>query len=360
MYHNLNTLTIFPERLEHNFRVLSALQPSIVVVPVVKSNAYGHGIKMLAPLLNKYSTPFVCVDSLYEAYELEKHGYKKDILIMGYVDPRDIPRRRNFIYAVSTLEYAQAVLHSYSKSRLHLFLDTGMHREGIQTIETVYAREVLKRIAPYIEGVMSHLSTPDDTQISHAQISQFHRLLGELKTLGIAPEYRHICASGWLINVDNYGTLVGNLARTGIAFYGYGSEDLLPALRCTTKLIQIKEIQTGDRVGYDGTYLAEKSMKIGVLPIGYHDGMDRRLSGTGFVWVDNTLCPIIGRVSMNLTIVDISDVEGQEGQEIVFISEDKNSPLSLEQQAKRAGMIPYDILVHLNKEMFRTLSWGTK
>lgn len=139
MYHNLNTLTIFPEKLVHNFRVLSELQPDMQVVPVVKSNAYGHGIKMLAPLLNKYSTPFVCVDSLYEAYELEKHGYKKDILIMGYVDPRDIPRRRNFIYAASTLEYAQAVLHTYSKSRLHLFLDTGMHREGIQSIETVYA-----------------------------------------------------------------------------------------------------------------------------------------------------------------------------------------------------------------------------
>ncbi len=151
MYHNLNTLTIFPEKLVHNFRVLSELQPDMQVVPVVKSNAYGHGIKMLAPLLNKYSTPFVCVDSLYEAYELEKHGYKKDILIMGYVDPRDIPRRRNFIYAASALEYAQAVLRTYSKARLHLFLDTGMHREGIQSLDTVYAREILQNIASHIE-----------------------------------------------------------------------------------------------------------------------------------------------------------------------------------------------------------------
>lgn len=196
MYHNLNTLTIFPERLEHNFRVLSLLQSDVQVVPVVKSNAYGHGIKMLAPLLNKYSAPFVCVDSLYEAYELEKHGYTKDILIMGYVDPRDTPRRRNFIYAASTLEYAQALLRKYSKARLHLFLDTGMHREGIQSLETLYAREILKKIAPHIEGAMSHLSTPDNIEISHSQIVQFHTLLEELKILGISPPYKHICASG--------------------------------------------------------------------------------------------------------------------------------------------------------------------
>ena len=183
MYHNLNTLTIFPERLEHNFRVLSGLQPGVQVVPVVKSNAYGHGIKILAPLLNTYTVPFICVDSLYEAYELEKHGYKRDILIMGYVDPRDVPRRRNFLYAASTLDYAQAVLRTYSRARLHLFVDTGMHREGIQSVDTVYTREILTKIAPHIEGMMSHLSTPDNIDVSNGQISVFHHLLQHITSL---------------------------------------------------------------------------------------------------------------------------------------------------------------------------------
>lgn len=128
-YHHLNTLTIFPERLEHNFHILSHLCPGVTTAPVVKSNAYGHGIKIVAPILAKYAVPFVCVDSLYEAYELEKYGYKKDILIMGYVDPRDIPRRRNFLYAASSLEYAEALIRQYARARLHLFFDTGMHRE---------------------------------------------------------------------------------------------------------------------------------------------------------------------------------------------------------------------------------------
>jgi alanine racemase len=133
-YHHLNTLTIFPDHLRHNLSVLAKLQPDIQPVPVLKSNGYGHGIKILAPMLNDFQIPFVCIDSLYEAFELEKNGYRGDILIMGHVDPRDIPRRRNFRYAVSSLEYALALVKKFSWIRLHLFLDTGMHREGVKLI----------------------------------------------------------------------------------------------------------------------------------------------------------------------------------------------------------------------------------
>ena len=151
VYHHLNTLTIFPERLAHNFDILSQMHEGIQPVPVVKSNAYGHGIKILAPLLADYDVPFVCVDSLYEAYELEKYGYKKDVLIMGYVDPRDIQRRKNFIYAVSDLEYGSALMHQYSRMRIHLFLDTGMHREGLKIEKREERGEQIIRLAPHIE-----------------------------------------------------------------------------------------------------------------------------------------------------------------------------------------------------------------
>lgn len=180
-YHHLNTLTIFPEKLAHNFDVLSKLHHDIKPVPVLKSNAYGHGIKIIASFLSDYDVPFVCVDSLYEAYELKKYGYKKDILIMGYVDPRDIPRRKNFIYAVSDLDYAGALIKKYSRVRLHLFLDTGMRREGVCDIDTAYAEAVLTKISSRIEGVMSHLSTPDDRGVSEAQIVSFESQLSVLR-----------------------------------------------------------------------------------------------------------------------------------------------------------------------------------
>lgn len=353
-YHNLNTLTIFPEKLTHNLGVLSSLCPGIQPVPVVKSNAYGHWIKILAPLLARYAIPFICVDSLYEAYELEKYGYKKDILIMGYVDPRDIPRRKNFIYAASDLDYASAVIRTYTRARIHIFVDTGMHREGIQMLDSIFAKNILTKIRPNIEGLMSHLATPEDIDVSNNQWKTFQEFQGVLASLDIYPRYIHICASGWLIHANKYDFPIGNIARTGLAFFGYGHPDLQPALRCTTRLIQIKMIKSGEAVGYDRTYRADKTTKIWVLPMGYHDGLSRWLSNTGFVSVNGASCPVIGRVSMNLTTIDITHMTDVKiGDEVAVVSEDVESPVSLLRQVERAQIIPYDMLVHMNKEMYR-------
>lgn len=377
-YHHLNTLTVLPERLRHNLDVLAWLAPGIQPVPVVKSNAYGHGIKIVAPLLAKYDVPFVCVDSLYEAYELLKHGYKRDVLIMGYVNPRDIPRRKQFIYAVSEIEYGLALVRQYSRVRLHLFFDTGMHREGITLkplplpLSEGEGNGKESYSLPFGEGwggvciewVMSHLSTPDNMEVTNTQLASFQASLDELSAQGISPRYIHIFASGGIINVKNYtnpfhiplSTSQSQIARTWLAFYGYGHPDLLPALRLTTTLIQTKNIQAGEKVGYDGTFTAEKDMKIGVLPIGYNDGLDRRLSNIGMVSIRGTLCPIIGRVSMNLTTIDISHLEAQVGDEVLIIDEDPASPISLLAQSTSANMIPYDMLVHWNREMYRVIS----
>lgn len=120
--------------------------------------------------------------------------------------------------------------------------------------------------------------------------------------------------------------------------------------------MQIKHLKAGESAGYDGIFTAKKNMVIGILPIGYNDGLDRRFSNKGFLSIRDTLCPILGRVSMNITIIDISEVpKPLIGEEVVFISEDINSPVSLEKQAKVIDVIPYDILVHLNKEMYRKI-----
>ena len=136
------------------------------------------------------------MDSLYEAYELEKYGYKKDILIMGYVDPRDVPRRKNFIYAVSDLDYASAIIRTYSRARMHLFVDTGMHREGIQILDSILARTILTKIRPNIEGLMSHLATPEDIIFTDNQLATFQTFQTILASMDIYPKYIHICASG--------------------------------------------------------------------------------------------------------------------------------------------------------------------
>ena len=350
-YHNLNTLTIFPQHLRHNREMLEKIW-NMTCAPVIKSNAYGHGLKLLAKEWNKYDIPFVCVDSLFEAYELRRYGYKKEVLIMGFIDPDDIPREKKFHYACPDIAYAHAVIKKYKKAKLHLFLDTGMHREGMQEVP----KEGFIPLKKNIIGVMTHLSTPDNPEISQKQIDTFEKQLQQLEKHDIYPEFQHICASWGIIWLKKYTWNTGNIARTGLAYYGYGHQDLLPALRCHTRLMQIKEIHAGESVGYDGAFTAKKSMKIGVLPMGYNDGLDRRFSNIGHVMIRDFLCPILGKVSMNITMIDISKViDPVVGEEVTYISEDTESPVSLEKQAKTIGVIPYDLLVHLNKEMYRKI-----
>lgn len=290
------------------------------------------------------------MDSLFEAYELKKYGYKGDVLILGFIDPADIPRERRFHYACSSIPYALAVITQYKKAKIHLFFDTGMHREGMQDIP----REGLSLLSKNIIGIMTHLSTPDNADVTEKQIQRFDEYIQVLKKYGISPEFQHVCASGGVIECTHYRGNTGNLARTGLGYYGYGHPELLPALRCHTRLAQIQEIHAGESIGYDGTFTATKNMKIGVLPIGYNDGLDRRFSNTGHVMIGDSLCPIVGKVSMNITTVDISAVPNPVvGEEVIYISEDPKSPISLERQAQKINVIPYDLLVHINKEMYR-------
>jgi len=354
-YHHLNTITVFPDRLKHNLGTLQKIS-NIPCIPVVKSNAYGHGLKLLAKIWNTYDSPFVCVDSLFEAYELQKYGYKKDILIMGFVDSRDIPRwKHKFHYACSEISYALTITARCKKAKLHLFLDTGMHREGIETVDKQDI-ETLTIIPKNIVGVMTHLAAADNPEASQKQINGFQKQIKQLGHHNITPKFQHIFASGWVIWLTTYTWNCGNIARTGIAYYGYGHPELLPALRCHTRLMQMKHLKKGESAGYDGTFTAKKDMIIGILPIGYNDGLDRRFSNKWTLMIRDTLCAILGRVSMNITIIDISLVKNPTiGEEVVFISEESSSPVSLEKQAKAIDVIPYDLLVHLNKEMYRKI-----
>lgn len=354
MYHNLNVITVFLNHLRENKEFLERYS-SLPIAPVLKSNAYGHGLKLLAKEVNTYLSPFVCVDSLFEAYELQKNGYKKDILIMGYVDPRDIPRKKNIHYAVSDVEYARELINKYKHVKIHLFLDTGMGREWLRLDDCDISWGGLSSLKRNTVGIMSHLASPEQIEISQEQKGMFFEQIKLLRKQGFEPIYSHILASWGLIHSANSEDMYSDmqsLGRSWLAWYGYGHENLKPALRYTTKIVQIKHIKKWDKVGYDGTFTASQDMTIAVLPIGYHDWVDRRLSNIGNMMVEDKLCPILWRISMNITTIDVSHFSASVGQEVVFIDENPASPVSLVRQAERTG-IPYDFLVHLSKETRR-------
>jgi alanine racemase len=364
MYYPLNRIEISSAALVHNYRYLAQLAPEIAIAPVLKSNAYGHSLVLVAKILDEVGAPFFCVDSLYEAYELLKYKIRTPILIMGYVNPDNLKvKKLPFSYAVYDRQTVAAISKYQPHANIHLFIDTGMHREGISIEELPSFLQYIKTHSPLrkgdeggftLEGVMSHLAAPDQVKESFTQkqISNFKTAREIVRSAGFTPKWFHLAASGGLLHHEDYHGKIGNVARAGISLYGYDPEgkdkNLRPALRLITTLTQVKRLLEGEKVGYDFTFTAPKDMTIGNLPLGYHDGVDRRLSNKGFVTIKGVACPIIGRVSMNLTTIDLSEVpDAKVGDEVVVYSDNPADKNSITNVARVCDTIPYDILVNL-------------
>jgi alanine racemase len=397
-YQALNVIEISKQNLLYNLKVLSKVNAKVKVAPVLKSNAYGHGLTLVARMLDSHFhgndiLPFFCVDSLYEAYELLKANIKTPILIMGYIEPSNLRvKRLPFSYTISTMDVAEAISKYQPQAGVHIFVDTGMHREGILLSELPTFLEKLPKNLK-VEGLMSHLASgelPDDPQTKQ-QIKNFQKDQEIVKKAGFNPKWIHLQNSGGLLALHTRCGNV-NMARVGLALYGINhlpslrattkqsssvpgkiasgqdpqSDDLLkPILTLKSKLIQIKTIGKGERVGYNGTLTTKIPTAVGILPLGYYDGLDRRLSNKrslrdeslkGVVIINSVECPIIGRVSMNITAIDISKVKNpQIGQEVIIYSNNPLDKNSLENAAKICQTIPYDLLVHLNSSTRRIL-----
>ncbi|MBI2017411.1 alanine racemase [Candidatus Daviesbacteria bacterium] len=355
IYQPLNLIEVSKENLIKNYQYLSSLSSGIRIAPVLKSNAYGHGLVNVGKVLDNLEVPFFCVDSIYEAYELLKSKVKTPILITGYVNPNNLKvKQLPFSFAVWNLELVESISKHQPNASIHLFIDTGMHREGI-TLDDL--PEFLVQIKEYknlkLDGIMSHFASVKNTHdpLYINQLENFKKALEICKKDALSFKWIHIAASDGLQNGD-LKTLskITNVARVGLALYGVSEkkENLNPALTFKTKIVQIKKLKKGESVGYDGTFIASHDMLIGILPAGYNDGIDRRLSNKGFVKIEDKYCKIIGRVSMNLCTIDLSPVKNpQIGSEVIIYSdnpEDKNSILKL---ASSIYTIPYELLIHL-------------
>lgn len=352
-YWPLNRIEVVRENLVSNYNYLASQDQSIKIAPVLKSNAYGHGIELVAKVLEEYNPPFYCVDSLFEAYEILKTGVKTKILVMGFCDPRNLSiKRLPFSFAIYSLEHLKEIVKYQPNAGIHIFVDTGMHREGVKIDElNKFLKEALNI---NIEGLMSHFAMSEGYTDKRTlrQVKNFNKAREILKT-----KWVHLGASGGFLNRKYLGG-VGNMVRCGKALYGIDisgkNKSLKLALRLKSTLVQIKELNAGEFVGYDFTYKVKRKMKVGILPIGYNDGVDRRLSNLGFVKIGKVFCPIIGRVSMNVTTIDISRVKNPFiGQEVIVISEDRNDLNSVEKIAKTIGTIPHDVLVGLGGDIRR-------
>ncbi len=353
-YQHLNTIRVRRSALEYNYQQLSQTHPEARIAAVLKSNAYGHGLKLVAPIFDRLKAPFLVVDSLYEAYELYKIGTKTPILIIGYTNSINFSvKKLPFEYAVSDIATARSLDRDQPGCNIHLFIDTGLCREGIVLDDLEVFISQLKQCRKLnVTGVCSHFSDTTNSKSMALQINRFKEAVKVLKNNGIDPRWRHISASGGTFKVFDP---MFNLIRPGLALYGINStRSLRPALSFTTTIVQIKKLHKGDRIGYGATFAVEKPMTVALLPAGYYEGVDRRLSNCGFVSVANIDCPIVGVVSMNLTVIDISAVPTVKvGDRCVIYSDDPKNKNSIESAAQITKTIPSEILVHLAESVRR-------
>ncbi len=359
-YYPLNNIKVSGERLSKNYEHLCSINKKVKVAPVIKGNAYGHGIVQVAKILDQKSPPFFCVDSLYEAYLLLKVSIESPILIMGYVNPLNLQvKKLPFSYAIYDLNLANALNKFQPGTQVHIKVDTGMHRLGVLLKDLPDFLNRLKKLHNIkIVGLMSHLASVKGTndKLAMKQIEDFKIAKRILHDADQVVQWTHLASTSGLLNVSKKISELSNVARVGLALYGIDKKSVVlkPVLKLTSKIIQMKTIKKGEKVGYDGTFTAKEEMLIGILPIGYSDGVDLRLSNKGKVLVRNQNCDIIGNVSMNITTISLQTVKKPHvGEQVVIYSDNHNDINSVENAARICDTIPYEILAHLSPTSIR-------
>lgn len=367
-YEPLIRVEISRSRLLHNLNEFRKLAPHHAVAPVLKSNAYGHGLFEVARILEHETViPFFVVDSYFEALALRSDGIRKPILIVGYTRPETMESGRlgNVAYTIGSLEALQAIENIEGPIAIHLKIDTGMRRQGILPEEIDRAIELIAENT-YIKltGLISHLSDADnpDPSFTEAQVNVWNRVVHKFSSVFASLKYIHLSAT----DGHRYsGSINANVSRLGLGLYGLldGATfnpplDLGPVMRMSTIVTGVKDLKRDESIGYGATYKAVRDMKVATIPVGYYEGLDRRLSSVGTVGVtaEEIPCRIVGRISMNIASIDVTHVENVRiGTPVVVVSNDPHHENSLVRMAAACGTIPYELAVHVPAHLKRVI-----
>jgi len=344
------------ENLKHNVNVIKNTLPvKCELMPVVKSNAYGHGAVRICRKLNDIGVFIFCVASITEAVELRKKRIKGKILILGYTHPEQfyLLRRYRLTQTVVDLEHAKALNDYGKKLQVHIAVDTGLKRLGELSENTDNILQILRLDNLVVEGIYSHFSAQSD-EFTQIQIDKFNSVLKKIKQQGIDVPKAHIQASYGVLNRSD---LAMDYARVGIALYGAMKnpigENLKPVLSVKARISTVKEVRAGETVGYGRGCVAEKDMKIAVLSIGYADGIPRTLScGVGNVLISGSVCPILGYVCMDQIMVDVTYIENvKQGDVATIIGKDGDLEISAIDIAEKTNTVPNEILSRLGARL---------
>lgn len=323
--------------------------------PVLKANAYGHGLKEITTILKDRKITYLVADSYYEALKMWKINPNQHVLLIGSTHPSNFDKMNfgKMALMVQDGETIDCLGKLGKKVKMHLKIDTGMGRQGIENNKLQITIDQIKKYKNIeVEGIMSHLADADneDDSFTNIQIKRFGEVKQVVLESGVMPKYWHLAASAGIKKVPSGLT---NAARLGIGLY-LGKK---PALRMVSTLVKVGEIEKGEQVSYGGIFVAPKKMKMGVVPLGYFEGLDRRLSNKGFLKIKDKYVPILGRVCMNMVVVGLDKISKEQAclflTTVEAISDNKQNKNSIENIAKICETIPYDILVGLDGSIRR-------
>jgi len=342
------------------------------MMATIKADGYGHGAIPIGRELEKLGIDYIAVAIYQEGIQLRKEGIKTPILVLGHTPQEAYEelithKLAQTVYSLHMGKRLEEVARKMDKKiKVHVKVDTGMGRLGFrvknrpvgEALQEIVALDNLSHLE--IEGIFTHFSKADEVDKSYTkhQLDLFNELLDQLDLKKIRPEYIHASNSAALIDVAKANF---NMVRTGIAIYGlYPSREvdhtieLKPALSIISRVVFLKIVEAGEAISYGGIYTTKTKSKIATIPFGYADGFSRALSNKGRVVINGHYAPVIGRVCMDMIMVDVTHIDGiKENDQVYLIGGDDKALVSVEEVADIMGTINYEVVCLIGKRVPR-------
>jgi alanine racemase len=355
------------DALAHNVRVIRGLIGERKICAAVKADAYGHGAPVVCHALSAAGVDMFAVAMTEEAIDLRAAGVRKPVILLTAVphDDADIILDNEITACIAEEGFASALsaraMARGMRAGVHVNVDTGMHRMGLDWRTAATAVLRMRRLAGLrIAGIFSHFACSDaeDLAFSHEQVRRFRSVLGQLRRAGAEVPFVHMANSNGVLRLpESYFDGV----RPGLILYGLCSRPavaakvgLRPVLSMRTRICHLKRMPRGEKIGYGHTFTTWRDSAVATLPIGYHDGFIRQFSNEGEVLVRGRRAPVVGRVCMDQTLADVTDVPGAElGDEVVIYGRQGEQYIGVEEMAARVDRIPYELTCAVGRRVRR-------
>jgi alanine racemase len=364
--------TIDTAALGHNLSEVRRLVGTIPVLGIVKADAYGHGARLVGRALEAHGIDWMGVALVEEGLELREVGVGTPLLVLdgSYGDAYPTLLRQHLTPVVFRIDHLEGLAAASAALGLpaeaHLKVDTGMGRLGVLPQDAMAFALAAKMKGVALTGLCTHFANADlgDGKLTRAQMQTFAEVLARVRDVGHDPKWIHLANSAASIELASaHGTLV----RPGLMLYGHvpaarlsAGLDLRPVLRWTTEIVQLKQVPIGFPVSYGGRFVTARPSRLATLAVGYADGFRRGLSGQAEVLIRGSRVPVVGVITMDLCVADVTDLpEVAVGDEVVLLGRQAEQVIEAEELARRCGTISYEILCGIGARVPRIAKSGS-